>query len=203
MVNDVTTIPLDLAYKGARNYLHGTDIYQAIMNHLTCAVPEYCNGPFKMVIHEFVRSQCRMLYTVGPDRVARPPMARVEFTLANKVTGWLAETGQPVYDRRPYPEDAIVADSRVVGQVIYAGKCTSFGPIEVLVAVTKRLHMAVRPERSRWAFTRLELLRPLRESDCDDLEIELLQSLGNRLTKASVRAGGSLLGHVYFSTVEA
>ena len=87
------------------------------------------------------------------------------------------------------------------GQAIFAVPGPSFSVIEILVALTKRLHTTLRAGPAEWAFSRLELKRPLRDSDSSGMQIELLQSLGNRLTKSVVRTGNVTLGNIYFSAV--
>ena len=201
----VETVPFELGYKGTRGYLHGTDMYNAIIEYLGRIAPQHLNSPVKMVIHDFCRNQCDMLYSIGPDRCPRPDNARLEFYISNNISGWLKETDRLVLARRPYPEDEIVANGRIEGQSILAVSDApySFSPIEVLVSLTKRLHLIVRSDAVRWAFTRLELQRPLQGSDSRSLQVELLQSIGNRLTKSAVRVGTVPLGHIFFSAVGA
>lgn len=196
------TVPLELAYKGTRSYLHGTDMYNAIMDHLARAMPQHLRGPLKMVMHEFARNQVDLLYSIGAERCPRPENARLEFSLSGGVSGWLTETDRPVLSSRPYPENAIVAGSRFEGQAVFAAAGASFSAIEVLVSLTKHLHSTLRPGPTGWAFTRLDLQRPLEDCDKDRLQVELLHTLGNRLTKSAVRVGETSLGHIYFSAVE-
>ncbi|MCG3772906.1 MAG: hypothetical protein JW384_04130 [Nitrosomonadaceae bacterium] len=202
-MNSVQTVPLELSYKGTRDYLHGTDMYNAIMECMGRLTPEPLHDKVKIVIHDFFRNQCDMLYAIGPERCMRPENARLEFYLGDNISGWLRETGRPVLTRRPYPEDEMVAKSRIEGQTIFAvpNMGEAFSPIEVLVALTKRLHLAVRAGASRWAFTRIDLQRPLQDGDSGRLQVELLQTLGNRLTKSAVRIGDVPLGQIYFSAI--
>ena len=83
----IETVPLELGYKGARNYLHGTDMYNAILEHLGRLAPQHLQGQVKMVIHDFSHHQCDMLYRVGAERCPRPEQARLEFYLGDRVSG--------------------------------------------------------------------------------------------------------------------
>lgn len=196
------TVPLELAYKGSRTYLHGTDMYNAIMDYLGRSMPQHVRGPLKMMMHEFARNQVDLRYSSGPERCPKPENARLEFFLSDNVSGWLTETDRPVRASRLYSENEIVAGSRIEGQTIIAAPGATYSPIEVLVSLTKYLHSSLRPGPLGWAFTRLELSRPLEDGDRDTLQVELLHALGNRLTKSAVRAGDTPLGHIYFSAVE-
>ena len=198
---NIEAVPLELAYKGTRTYLHGTDMYNAVMKYFERILPQHVRGPLKMVMHEFARTQVDLLYSIGAERCPRPENARLEFSLADEVSGWLRETDRPVLASRPYSEDEIVAGSRIEGQAIIAAPGASYSAIEVLVSLTKQLHTTLRPGEAGWAYTRLELQRPLSDGDADSLQVELLHTLGNRLTKSAVRVGNTPLGHIYFSGV--
>lgn len=200
-VSPTGAVPMDLGFKGTRDYLHGTDLYDGTMQALRRVAPDFAHGRVKMVIHEFARRQCDLVYATGAAPCPRPEGARVEFSLSGGVSAWLAETARPVTRRRPYPEHEIAAGSRIDGSTIHAGGAPSFSPIEVLVTLTKELHLALRGRHRRWAFTRLELERPLEEADVAGLQIELLQALGNRLTRCAVRGAREPLGHIFFSAV--
>jgi hypothetical protein len=192
---------MDLKFKGARDYLHGTDIYDGTMQVLQRIAPEFAHGRLRMVIHEFAHRQCDLVCTTGAVPCPRPDDARIEFWLSGGVSAWLTETSRPVTRRQPYPEDEIVAVSKIDGQTIQACGVPPFSPIEMIVTLTKELHLALRGRNKRWAFTRLELERPLAAGDPVGLRIELLQSLGNRLTRCAVRSAGEPLGHIFFSAV--
>lgn len=201
-MNVFETVPIDLAYKGTRTYLHGTDMYNAIMDNLGRSVPQHVRGPLKMVMHEFASNQLDMRYSIGLERCPKPENPRLEFFLSGDLSGWLSESDRPVRTSRPYPESEIISGSRIEGQTIIAASGATYSPIEVLVSLTKHLHSSLRPGPLGWAFTRLELSRPLEDGDRDTLKVELLHALGNRLTKSAVWAGGTPLGHIYFSAVE-
>lgn len=204
-MKEIETVQLELGYKGSRDYLHGTDMYDAIVEYLGRVAPQHIHSPVKMVLHDFSHNQCDMLYSIGAGHCPRPDNARLEFYLSDNISGWLRETDRLVVARRPYPEDEIVAQSRIEGQTIFAASnaAFSFSAIEVLVSLTKRLHVIMRSGSARWAFTRLELQRPLQCGDSGSLQVELLQTLGNRLTKSAVRVGKVTLGHIFFSAVVA
>ena len=202
-MTEIQTIPLEFGYKGKRDYLQGPDMYNAIIEYVRRVAPQHLRGPVKMVMHDFSHNQCDMVYSIGKDRCPRPDNARLEFYISDNISGWLKETDRLVLARRPYPEEEIVEKSRIEGQTILvvSDALFSFSAIEVLVSLTKRLHLIVRSGAARWAITRLELQRPLENSDSELLQVELLQTLGNRLTKSAVRIGNVPLGHIFFSAV--
>jgi hypothetical protein len=198
--------PLKLCFKGDRDYLHGTDIYDAVTTALggRGGGP---GGPFRMSIHRIARHQCAMVVADTPEGAGRPSEAVAEFALGSgvaRLTGWLIETGDAVACRYPYDEDAVVAAIRLDGEAIILDRAPGYRPIEVIVAMTKRLHYSAVPiEAGRWMFTRLDLKRLLEDEDEGDMRIELKNRLGHRLTRSRIESGGEHIGEIYFSAVDA
>jgi len=201
---EVEIIPLELGYKGDRNYLHGTDMYDAIVAHFGPAIPVVLQSTVRMVIHGFSHNQLDLVYRVGAEKYPRPSAAHVEFSLAKNISGWLVETERPVLTRRPYSENNIARGSRITARSIIAtSSAYDHSAIEVLVALTKHLHITLWGEESRWAFTKLELERPLNEADKQGLQVKLEHTLGSKLTKSRIYSSTTPLGCIYFSVVKA
>lgn len=197
--------PLALQFKGSRDYLHGTDFYEAIVG-TAAAEKGLADAAVKLSIHHLSRRQVALHWQDG--KAARPSDAAVVFRLAAPgaapVEGWLSETETPVEGRYPYNEDEAVSPARVEGETIKFAQKTAYKPIEILVAMTKRLHYTVMPTSAgKWMFTRLELDRRLQSRDTDALTVRLTNRLGQRLTKSEVQVSGRRIGDIYFSVVQA
>ena len=120
------------------------------------------------------------------------------------VSGWIVETGGAVEGRVPYDEDAIGAACELEGFRIVLRKPTGRRPIEIAIAMTKRLHFALfPPQAGKWMFTRLDIARPLAPGDAAGMEIAHKARLGARLSRCELLAGGAPLGSIYFSLVDA
>lgn len=118
------------------------------------------------------------------------------------VIGWLVETDEHVIDRIPYPEEDIVKQTSIEGNIITIEGEIRFTPIEILVAMTKHLHMVLYPIKTgKWIVTRLELNRLLTIYDASKFKVEIEKNLNNRLTKGSIHSGEEMLGYIYFSLV--
>jgi hypothetical protein len=194
---------LALCYKGDRDYLHGTDIYNAVVDHLSMQYPvNEAKAPY-FIFHTFIRAECAMFIGAGADRdeVDGPPVVEFGMSFGEKeVAGYLMETGQKITCRNPYDEDRIGQASIVKEQSVTIFEDTGFSAIEVAVAMTKRLHNALLPApRGKWVFSKLELSRLLRNEDTIEMAISLKSNLNNRLTKSVLTARGEQIGHIYFS----
>jgi hypothetical protein len=197
-------IPLLMRYKGARNYLQGGDIYNAVV----AAVIEYYGpGSYagQLAFHRFATNQCN-LFVVPSDEQPIVPEDRVcdgQFR-GNKGnwTVWLVETDHPVESRYAFDEDEICATSVIGDKTVSATKALDYSPIEVAIALTKHLHNNLFPlDTKRWIFAKLEFSRLFNPDDAGRIQINLLTNLHNRITKSELRSGDELIGYIYFSAV--
>lgn len=193
----------DLPFKGARTYLHGTDLVPAAVEALG-AMRDPSDARLQVAFHGFARTACRFNLFPDPSDTRRPDdaIAQVVATWPDKakMIGWFVETGKPVLRRISFDEDAIAARATMRGEAISIAAPPDNTAIELTVAMTKRLHYRLFPiNEGRWVFSRLDLLRPLSEGDRKGLCIALSHRLGNRLTRSAVLSHGQGIGDIYFS----
>lgn len=197
---------LDLPYKADRNYLHGTDMYDAIVHHVGATQPERCDGQFGLLFRKLCRHQGSLSFFADNGLVPPPENLVAEFRLltgSQKIVGWVCETTQPVTRRIPYREEQIVGQCIIQDQMIEISRPTSFSAIEVLVAMNKHLHeVFCSSKNGKWLFTRLELERLLRPTDASTFKIVLSQNFRNLMTKSTILIENSILGYIYFSLVK-
>jgi len=200
------TRALDISFKGDRRYLHGTDVYDASLAALRACYPD-SGGRVRYSFHAIARSALELHCGKAGEIGERPDgcVAEIHFGDARSmVSGWIVETGRTVEGRVPYDEEAVGAACELDGKRIVMRAPSGHRPIEIAIAMTKRLHYALfPPEAGRWMFTRLDIARPLQDSDPDGMEIALKNRLGARLTKSDLRSGDAALGSIYFSLVDA
>lgn len=195
-------VPLDIELKGDRNYINGASFYEHVVAYLYDALPELSHGAFKMIIHAFATKKCTFVYGLD-EKMAKPDRARVEVFASTGIHGWVVESDNDVNHRVPFPEEEITAhcvlgedrSARMVSKV-------SFLPIEILVAITKKLHQSEFPDvAGKWIFTRIDLDRLLDESDGGQLGVKIQKNIGTRLTQSVVTSGDVPIGKIYFSMV--
>lgn len=197
------TIDLDLRFKGDRDYLHGTDVYEALLGGLRRQIPDL-GGRIRYAFHRIARTALRA--EIGDAGV--PP--KVGPVVAEMVVGGhdaplvarAHETGEPVTGRYAYDEDSIRGQCHIDGSRISMAGATPFKPIEVAVAMTKLLHNHLQPpETGKWMFTRLDLSRPFEPADIAGMTVTQVRQLGAKLTMSEVGAVGQKIGAIYFSVV--
>ena len=196
--------PLTLCFKGDRTYLHGTDVYESVVSALQARWPN-ANGGLSFAFHRIARNQCHAILTDSGDRVRRPENIAAQMTIRageHTLTAWVVEGTESIDCGVPYDEDAITARCEIRSEEIAISAPTDNTPIEIAVAMTKRLHYALDPNVSgHWMFTRLDLERPFKPTDRTGMRVVRRQSLGVRLSRSEVFSGEVRLGDIFFSVV--
>jgi hypothetical protein len=197
-------VDLAFCFKGARQYIHGTDM----LNQCTTVLREKLVGGLEQidfVIHRMTdRNLCLSLYPAesAPEFDVQE-VAGLKFSVAGKY--WdarLTDADDSPDCRYPYDEDVVVHLSSLdaVGRQIVLQQETPYSEIETLVAMTKALHQKVFPDLSgSWVFCRWSSPRWPLDNSLNGVRIQLIHALGTRLTRSEVSLDGKMLGHIYFS----
>jgi hypothetical protein len=200
---DLHSVNLRLAYKGDRYYLQGPDIYNAVTRIISERNPNIEFNRIKMVFHKLARNQCRMTFGNHSLLGKMPKDINTEVRFISPLSdiiGWLVETDEHIIDRNPFPEENIVKQTSIDGNIATIEGEVQFTPIEILVAMTKHLHIILYPAKAgKWIVTRLDLNRLLTIYDASKFKVEIEKNLNNRLTKGSIHSGKEMLGYIYFS----
>ena len=201
----MNVIPLSFCFKGERDYVQGTDIYEAVADLAREHIGQELRQ-LRLSIHRFLRTQADLYWSNEPP-AARPPEAVADFSAFGVgvcTSGWLLERARQIECRKPYDEGPVRENSVFTGTSVSLRASSGLSPIETLVSMTKHLHnRAVPAAPARWIFSRLDIRRLLRPEDAAGLTVRLVDNLHGRLTRCNVEVGGEALGQIYFSLVRA
>ena len=195
--------------KGARKYVQGPDLYNAVMAFIARRYG-LCQGTFKMTMHSLVFKQCRVICSKsGEPEAEKPADVKAEFILETddfRIKGYLQEINEDIAGRDDYDEAPLVAMcdvDKTQKRIVLHGR-SPYTTIEVAVSMNKHLlNILLLPDvKEKWYFTRLELDRLLRPEDQGGLRLTLVQNLQNKLTKSRMFVGDEPVGHMYFSLVK-
>ena len=199
-------LPTTLRFKGEREYLHGTDIYDALIDQCARVGLGEVDGPLDLTFSRFCTGQMDFRFAEYEDDRRRPEDTVGHFNLTTGPAtrfGWMVQTTRPVTERCTFDEDAITRRSKIANEIISDGGANDARPIEVVVALTKHLHYTVLPiDSERWILAQLRMSRPLRQLDKGSIEIHLINCTNTRLTKSSLYVGGDQVGEVLFTLVK-
>jgi hypothetical protein len=194
-----------LGFRGDRNYLQGADIYEAVLDAVaTVGMGNVC-GSVSLILKKFAESQLDIAVCGGHDPDLPPVSPAGVFRIGLSegfACGWLSVSSREVTTRFPYEEAAILDATRISGRVAKIENDPGYSAIEIAIAMTKQLHNVLySAPTQRWIFSRLEIARPLTQSDVESMTIEVIHNLSDRLTKSLVATRQEQLGHIYFSLV--
>jgi hypothetical protein len=194
---------LTLNFRGARTYLHGTDIHAALTSEV---LGQGAAGVLEMHFHSLLRLQPDLVLSTERRLDLRESVAfRGEAVVGNaeeKIFVTILESDRPVNERKTCNERDVAALGEIdLGtKSIRLSQVSCGSAIETIVFFNKALHAALLPDvKGSWLFARLVLTRPLPSSPLEDLRLEMKQVLGDKFTKTLITISGESVGHICFS----
>lgn len=190
---------LTLEYKGTRDYLHGTDIFNNTVDWLKDQGSIIKDIDFSF--HRLARHQLQAISGSLPETTE--PVAVCAFTIdGSRERIQLIETDQEVTGRYPYPEDELVSGMEIDlgaqrgelrGEVAYSD-------IEVWVAMTKALHYKVFPHlQGKWLFVRGRFPQFAYKTKAETRTMVIAASFNDKLTRSEAFLDGVKVGEIFFS----
>lgn len=199
----MTIRQIEFQFKGTRNYIHGTDMFNAMISaHLNTVV-----NNIRFAVHGFVHTPICQLHMADSKEALNEVQdirARCQFD-ANGSTHWLvltqAEGDASSGGRYDYDEEQLIALCRIENETISLAQHSPFTFIENIVAMNKHMHQQLFPEVvGKWIFTRIDL-----DADYDEREnlaLHFKHNMNYRLTKSDILVNGNKVGDIYFSLVK-
>ena len=189
-----TPVNLDLPYKGGRDYLHGTDLFNAMAK--LGLFSESFGIRFYKPIHHPVQVES---FSSMKDKDQFSAVAYAPARNPTVLWGVRELPDQLVTRRIPYPEDEAIA-----GAVVLTETATHTGPnsytfIERLIALNKKMLQTRHPAVAKWLFSGIDLNRDCAKAR--EIQVGAAGGLGVKLVKSAIRVDGEPVGTLYFSGV--
>lgn len=191
---------LDVPFKGRRDYLHSTSIWNAIASQFIHAG----RPPATRLAVSFRRLIVRQPILSFPFRDRTLPGVSVGdvvlITGDARETGILKTSDLLVARRVEDYEDGIRGNVEIEGnRASFAGKPDTMTAVEVIVAVIKFLHERSVSRDVKWLATRLDLPLNLTLSATDKLDVAITHKTATLATMSDVFVDGSWCGKVAFN----
>lgn len=184
-----------LHLKGSRTYLHSTDFYDWLVEDV-CKADQYVS---KLVFKKVITRQCDVVW-VMPDAEISGLFQLTNPKTEDVVTGWLVETDDTAATSYDYDEDAVVKDAVVNTEEssITLAKSVDASLIEVIVALTKRLHNAEIPADSgKWLVGQLEFSQSL-PITYSEVSVAVTRAIKNAFSISRIQVDGQTVGAIRF-----
>lgn len=190
------------SFRGDRNYIHSTDLYEEIVNGASKAGVSF-DGPIDIRFRAKIISRPSYIFVdqsdkefVQPENVTTQCMFR---SGERTITVFVVEGNEPVVNRRQYDESQASKNSTIDGPRIVLAKESTLRPIETVTSLAVHLHKSLYPPPTgkRWMLGQLTLNRPLDAKDCKDLFIEIEKNSG-AITRSRIGDSQGSIGAMLF-----
>jgi hypothetical protein len=188
-----------MAFRGSRDYVHSTDIYEEIVAGANCS-QLVLSGTIDLHIREKITHRPIFHFiNRGSARGRAPAFATIELNGSS----WLVEiieTSHLVETSKVYNEQRIFDASFIEQNNISLRQNIGMRPIEVVTALSVKLHKSLFPPEphQRWLLGRLELSRPLSERDAEFMTVEIERRVGKKITRSRIITEEGTIGVLTF-----
>jgi len=183
---------LSFSFKGGRNYVRGTDMFNAVLAVVGDSVKDIDFNIYRLTGNNIILT----------DDSSKPaPVFRFTYNDSEvRKSLFGIETEEKVTCRYNYDENDIIkaCELDLEKGEIQLSSDTGFSFIENLVAMNKYLlNNLFKPQSGMWLFVRLQLVEVPKNFETMSLKFE--GGLGMSLTKTSIRVSDKHMGYIYFS----
>lgn len=186
-------------YKGARKYVHGTDIFNKTVNTLKQHGIKI--NQLSMSINDVVFSNLDLSIVDDKSEIGN---SSVRFEIESNEKSFyctLKENGTKVDGKYEYPEEDIIAASNIVKEnnEITLSQNLNYTTIEKVVALNKGLLEQLFPSAGgKWYFVKLEITDAFFERP-EIINVKMVRNMKLRLVKSSIEINNQVVGGIFFS----
>ena len=198
-MEQLTYLP-QVAFRGARNYVHSTTMYEQLIQGAR-SLGLQIGGPLDMRVNRLITKQPRFLFTTDEVDGNAEQAAIISFHAGeNRWNCLISERDESVEQSEAYNEGPIREQAVVEGQTIRLNGGVDAKPFEIVTSLTLQLHNALLsiPSDRKWYLARIQLERLLSDDDKERLRITLVKKSGIRLTRCAIASGDTSIGTIDF-----
>ena len=201
------SIPVPFCFKGSRDYVHGTDMFNKIIE-----LNKACfNGAevidIDMTVRSIARTNMNMFELQSFSNDSTTPI-NANFSInanGNRIHVLLVENGDAIDCRYEYNEEEIehAAVIDIEEKTITLSNFSKYTLIEKIVAINKKLLNSLFPNHGgKWYFTKIKL-RELNLNTPDSATIKLVfkKNMDFKLTDTVIMIDNKQTGNIYFSLI--
>jgi hypothetical protein len=188
---------IQFVFKGNRNYIQGTSLFNAIVNNVVDQGIE--KGSLDVSFRKMVHSPVCVIENRGfqSEDAVTAHVSKAEDDKAFSLV--LYETDSVVEDpvRVEFDEESVCQGALVDGNSITLVNPKHKDLIELVVSLCKKLHLEVVADSKKWVFSRYLGQFPIPEAK--KIEIKIVKQVGVKLTKSNVLINDEKIADLFFS----
>ena len=186
--------------KGHREYVHGTDIFDQLINNVSGGAVPVTNIEITFS-RRVENTACSWYLTTDKsevDAMSAPCRGKYQLEGVDYYFSVIPQDEQGVRTRVEYDEDEMTASSRLAESTAAVEPNSKYTFIENLVALNKHFHNHnFKLETNKWMFAKLELCTV--PGDVANIEVQLERMIPNKLSKCRIIADNRELGFIFFA----
>lgn len=191
---------LKTSLKGDRNYVRGTDFFNAIEQALRHHTDDLHGFVSKLIFKGTTTRLCNL--SLSPPGDSDIVIAHGYFHHGDDkdVEFWLLETDAEINERIPFDETNLLAQATLEKQqkVVTAPVVAEYSPVECIVTLTKYLNDQLMPDiKGKWLFGQIELSTMLPE-EAKTVTICLKSAIKGRFSISDVLVDDRSVGTIRF-----
>lgn len=187
---------VNFVFKGNRDYVHGTSLFNAIVNNIVDQGIQ--KGALDISFRKMVHSSVCIIENrgFGPEDAVTAHVSKSEGDDALALVLYEDDSVEdPV--RVEFDEEAVCQGAIVDGNSITLVNPKHKDLIELVVSLCKKLHMESVADSKKWVFSRYLGHFPIPEAK--KVEIKIVKQVGVKLTKSDVLVNDKKIADIFFS----
>lgn len=191
---------LEFCFKGSRTYVHGTDIYNTLLEFLKNDIVQ---NSLDLSFHGITKTNIEISNEKPTNESLLKFACKYVDKENNKKILYGFENNVPIECRYEYPENSIctLSELNLEKQEVLLTKSSSFTFVENTVALNKYLLESLFPDvNGKWYFTRFQI-KEILHNKTYPLKLIFKANFNFKLTKTEIFVDNSLIGFIYFSLV--
>lgn len=186
---------LRFAFKGSRNYVHGTSLFNALVQ--AAEQRGLLEGTINVSFKHMIRNPTCVLEQRASN-AKDAVVARLTSTGEESVTLCINEGPEIEEDERQEFDEAEVCRGAVLlNKSIVQESPHHQDRIELLVSLCKKMHQECVDGSKKWVFSRYDGRFPI--PTLEKVELKITKQVGKRLTCSDVLVNDQKIGDMYFS----
>jgi hypothetical protein len=196
-------VQLDVPFRGKRDYLHSTDVYRAVVDHLATRFSLTDIVSFRIKFNLFSHAVLDLHYWAEGDTAPEMNAAKgfIWFELSDKrrFRGYFADSDRPAERRIEGHEPAILAATRTESTWASVMPMPGADAIEHVVFATKKIHTQRIPlQEGLWIVGELRSAGVLDRELSGAVRIEMQNNRADKITQSSIHIGPEEFGSIIF-----
>lgn len=191
---------LEFCFKGSRTYVHGTDIFNKLLELLRS---EMIDEKVDLSFHGITKTNIDLVTEKPKNEDILKAVIKYNDIKGSRKALYAIENGQTIECRYEYPENYIceLSDLDIENQMIVLRDDSTYTFVENSVALNKYLLENLFPNANgKWYFTRFQLDK-IPQKKQYPLQLKLKANFNFKLTKTEIFIENETIGYIYFSLV--